>query len=333
MVNSENPISAARRCENNGGDMNCHAPQPALRTRARISLGGRQKASPHSDAGKTQGQPSSTGWASMSSTALCRSAEAVAPLLVSSKRMQPVRPSMDARRSARDSMRRKPVNNSRRVAARAVAFPPASASRIVWPSFALFPWSSRSSLVCDPVAFSRRARVLLDQFEGFSGIFEDGYHHSQCRGGHAAPPVATPPRPSVLRGFAVLPARMSAFIRSMSAVCQAAHRKTTDERLYVRLDPASVHRQVDAFMRPLVSATYKSHNSETVIAPRTAWRSAEGSLPLAAALRASLARDAPRLALAYLPCRSRGGAYALPCCGTAPDTRRRRSALFEVRNP
>src|SRR5262245_51350732 len=47
---------------------------------------------------------------------------------------------------------------------------------------------------------------------------------------------------------------------------------------------------VDGLMRPLASATYRSHNSETVIAARAACRSADGSPPVLASLSLSAAR-------------------------------------------
>src|SRR5215471_7092184 len=47
---------------------------------------------------------------------------------------------------------------------------------------------------------------------------------------------------------------------------------------------------VDGLIRPLASATYRSHNSETVIAARAACRSADGSPPVLASLSLSAAK-------------------------------------------
>src|SRR6516164_8097169 len=46
---------------------------------------------------------------------------------------------------------------------------------------------------------------------------------------------------------------------------------------------------VDGLIRPTASARYRSHSSETVIAVREAWRSAEGSPPVLASLSLSAA--------------------------------------------
>ena len=223
------------------------------------------------EAGKTQGQPSRTGCAVMSSKAFFPIGRSCAPLLVSSKRMQPARPSTHARRSARHSIRRKPVSNSKRVAARAVAFPPFAsvfADRLA--ELCHFFECQESSLFTIRGLFTPRAGFSLISLRDFLAYSRIVTVIPNVRAATPAPPVATPPRPSAFRGLAVLPAMMSAFIRSISAVV----RLRTVNRPMRGFTCVSIllmsDAQVDALIRPLDPATYKSHNSETVRARRTA---------------------------------------------------------------
>src|SRR3974390_2086326 len=65
-------------------------------------------------------------------------------------------------------------------------------------------------LPCPRVKVQRRHPEQVPDAESRDDNNFSSFNSEGCR--------ATPPRPSILRGFAVLPAMMSAFIRSMSAV-------------------------------------------------------------------------------------------------------------------